>query len=30
MGEKSGSKLKKAKDLKINILNEEDFLNLID
>ena len=29
-GEKSGSKLKKAKDLKINILNEEDFLNLID
>ncbi len=29
-GEKSGSKLKKAKDLKINILNEKDFLNLID
>ena len=28
-GEKSGSKLKKAKDLKINILNEKDFLNLI-
>ena len=28
-GEKSGSKLKKAKDLKINILNERDFLNLI-
>ena len=28
-GEKSGSKLKKAKDLKINILNENDFLNLI-
>ena len=28
-GEKSGSKLKKAKDLKINILNESDFLNLI-
>ena len=27
-GEKSGSKLK-AKDLKINILNEKDFLNLI-
>ena len=28
-GEKSGSKLKKAKDLKINILNEKEFLNLI-
>ncbi len=28
-GEKSGSKLKKAKELKINILNEKDFLNLI-
>ena len=28
-GEKSGSKLKKAKDLRINILNERDFLNLI-
>ena len=28
-GEKSGSKLKKANDLKINILNEKDFLNLI-
>ena len=28
-GEKSGSKLKKAKDLKINIINEKDFLNLI-
>ena len=28
-GEKSGSKLRKAKDLKINILNEQDFLNLI-
>ena len=28
-GEKSGSKLKKAKELNINILNEEDFLNLI-
>ncbi len=28
-GEKSGSKLKKAKDLKIKILNEKDFLNLI-
>ncbi len=28
-GEKSGSKLKKARDLKINILNEKDFLNLI-
>ncbi len=28
-GEKSGSKLKKAKDLNINILNEKDFLNLI-
>ena len=28
-GEKSGSKLKKAKDLKINILDEKDFLNLI-
>ncbi len=28
-GDKSGSKLKKAKDLKIKILNEEDFLNLI-
>ena len=28
-GEKSGSKLKKAKDLRINILNEKDFLNLI-
>ena len=28
-GEKSGSKLKKAKDLKINILNEKNFLNLI-
>ena len=28
-GEKSGSKLKKAKELKINILNESDFLNLI-
>ncbi len=28
-GEKSGSKLKKAKELKITILNEKDFLNLI-
>ena len=28
-GEKSGSKLKKAKELNINILNEKDFLNLI-
>ena len=28
-GEKSGSKLKKANELKINILNEKDFLNLI-
>ena len=28
-GEKSGSKLKKAKELKINTLNEKDFLNLI-
>ncbi len=28
-GEKSGSKLKKAKDLNINILNEKEFLNLI-
>ncbi len=28
-GEKSGSKLKKANDLNINILNEKDFLNLI-
>ena len=28
-GDKSGSKLKKAKDLKINILNEKEFLNLI-
>ncbi len=28
-GEKSGSKLKKARDLNINILNEKDFLNLI-
>ncbi len=28
-GKKSGSKLKKAKELKINILNEKDFLNLI-
>ena len=28
-GEKSGSKLKKAEELKINILNEKDFLNLI-
>ena len=28
-GEKSGSKLRKAKDLKINILNEIEFLNLI-
>ena len=28
-GEKSGSKLKKAKELKINLLNEKDFLNLI-
>ena len=28
-GEKSGSKLRKAKELKINILNERDFLNLI-
>ena len=28
-GEKSGSKLKKAKDLNINILNEKDFLNLV-
>ena len=28
-GEKSGSKLKKAKDLNIKILNEKDFLNLI-
>ncbi len=28
-GEKSGSKLKKARDLKINIINEKDFLNLI-
>ena len=28
-GEKSGSKLKKAKDLKINIINEKDFLNII-
>ena len=28
-GEKSGSKLKKAKEFKINILNENDFLNLI-
>ena len=28
-GEKSGSKLKKAKDLKINIINEKEFLNLI-
>ena len=28
-GEKSGSKLKKAKDLRINIINEKDFLNLI-
>ena len=28
-GEKSGSKLKKAKNLKINILNEKEFLNLI-
>ena len=28
-GEKSGSKLRKAKDLKINILNETEFLNLI-
>ena len=29
-GEKSGSKLKKANELKINILSEKDFLNLID
>ena len=28
-GEKSGAKLKKANELKINILNEKDFLNLI-
>ena len=28
-GEKSGSKLKKAIDLKIDIINEKDFLNLI-
>ena len=28
-GEKSGSKLKKAKELNIKILNEKDFLNLI-
>ena len=28
-GEKSVSKLRKAKELKINILNERDFLNLI-
>ena len=28
-GEKSGSKLKKANDLKINILNEKDFLDLV-
>ena len=28
-GEKSGSKLKKAKDLRINIISEKDFLNLI-
>ena len=28
-GDKSGSKLKKARDLKINILNEKDFLNLV-
>ncbi len=28
-GEKSGSKLKKAKEYKINILNEKDFLDLI-
>ncbi len=28
-GEKSGSKLKKAQDLKINILNEVEFLNLV-
>ncbi len=28
-GEKSGSKLKKAIDLKVNILSERDFLNLI-
>ena len=28
-GERSGSKLRKAKDLKINILNEKEFLNLI-
>ena len=28
-GEKSGSKLKKAKDLKVNILDEKEFLNLI-
>ena len=28
-GEKSGSKLKKAKALRVNILNEKDFLNLI-
>ncbi len=29
IGEKSGSKLKKAKDLKIKILKEIDFLNLV-
>ena len=28
-GEKSGSKLRKAKDLNIKVLNEQDFLNLI-
>ena len=28
-GEKSGSKLKKARDLKINIINEKKFLNIM-
>ena len=30
IGENSGSKLKKAKELNIKIINEEEFLKLID